>query len=110
MNEEMLKITEARILAFLEALSKMDMVEIKKGGKYKVISNSGTDEPMITDGEFFGYTILGEEGALVFKIGGDNPGLRLIPVSNLIAIEFGLDEIVTEKKNSKPKETVNYIS
>ena len=64
MNEEMLKITEARILAFLEALSKIDMVEIKKGGKYKVISNSGTDEPMITDGEFFGYTILGEEGAL----------------------------------------------
>jgi len=49
----------------------MDMVEIKKGGKYKVISNSGKDEPMETDGEFVGYTILGEEGALVFKVSGE---------------------------------------
>ncbi|MHB1901677.1 MAG: hypothetical protein ACYCSO_06370 [Cuniculiplasma sp.] len=89
----------------------MDMVEIKKGGKYRVISNSGKDEPMETDGEFVGYTILGEEGALVFKVSGKSTGLlRLIPVSNLIAIEFGEDEVVTNSKNSFTRDSVNYIS
>ncbi len=105
-----MKLTEPKILSILEAMMKMDMVEIRKGGKYKVISNSGQDEPMITDGEFFGYTILGEEGALVFKIGDSNPTLRLIPVSNLIAIEFGLGEIVTEKKKETSGSHLTYIS
>ena len=41
----LLKITESKIYAILEALSKMDMIEIKKGGKYKVISQSGKDDP-----------------------------------------------------------------
>jgi hypothetical protein len=89
----------------------MDMIEIKKGGKYKVISNSGKDDPMITNGEFIGYTILGEEGALVFKIvSGKKNSFRLIPVSNLIAIEFGESELVTQKKEKGSKEMVNYIS
>lgn len=87
------------------------MIEIKKGGKYKVISNSGKDEPMETSGEFVGYTILGEEGALVFKIDANKKStFRLIPVSNLIAIEFGETELVTQKKENGAKETVNYIS
>ena len=30
----------------------MDMIEIKKGSKYRVISGSGDDKPMITDGEY----------------------------------------------------------
>jgi hypothetical protein len=95
----------------LEVLSKMDMVEIKKGGKYKVISNSGKDEPMETDGEFVGYTILGEEGALVFKVSGEKKVLlRLIPVSNLIAIDFGEDEVVTQGKSKTNHDSVNYIS
>ncbi len=89
----------------------MDMIEIKKGGKYKVISESGKDQPMVTNGEFIGYTILGEEGALVFKIvSGKKNSFRLIPVSNLIAIEFGESELVTQKKEKGSKETVNYIS
>ena len=36
--EELLKLTESKILSILEAMMKMDMVEIRKGGKYKVIS------------------------------------------------------------------------
>jgi hypothetical protein len=95
----------------LEVLSKMDMIEIKKGGKYRVISDSGKDDPMETDGEFVGYTILGEEGALVFRVAEKNKGLlRLIPVSNLIAIEFGEDELVTSKKSDSAKESQSYIS
>lgn len=89
----------------------MDMIEIKKGGKYKVISNSGKDDPMVTNGEFVGYTILGEEGALVFKIeSAKKSSFRLIPVSNLIAIEFGETELVTQKKEKGSKDLVNYIS
>jgi hypothetical protein len=95
----------------LEVLSTMEMVEIKKGGKYKVISNSGREEPMETDGEFVGYTILGEEGALVFKVSGESKArFRLIPVSNLIAIAFGEDEVVTNNKTKTNHESVNYIS
>ena len=41
---------------------------LTKGGKYRVISNSGKDEPMETMGEFVGYTLLGEEGAVCFRI------------------------------------------
>lgn len=89
----------------------MDMIEIKKGGNYKVISDSGKDDPMVTDGEFVGYTILGEEGALVFKIEtGKKNSFRLIPVSNLIAIEFGESEFITQKKEKGSKDIVNYIS
>ena len=65
----------------------------------------------LTDGEFVGYTILGEEGALVFKVSGEkNVLLRLIPVSNLIAIDFGEDEVVTQGKSKTNHDSVNYIS
>ena len=36
----------------------MDMIEIKKGGVYTVVSSSGDDKPMITEGEYVGYAIL----------------------------------------------------
>jgi hypothetical protein len=104
-----LKITEEKIINIMEMLSKMDMIEIRKGGKYRVLSDSGKDDPMETNGEFAGYTILGEEGALVFKVDGQKELLRLIPVSNLIAIEFSPDEVVQEKKNIS-KDSINYIS
>ncbi|EQD58620.1 hypothetical protein B1A_10725, partial [mine drainage metagenome] len=68
----------------------MDMIEIKKGGKYTVVSQSGKEEPMTTVGEFVGYTILGEEGAICFRISKEKEKsfMRLIPVAGLIAIEF----------------------
>ncbi|MGP6207420.1 hypothetical protein ACNF42_05260 [Cuniculiplasma sp. SKW3] len=105
-----MKITEKNIINIMEMLSKMDMIEIKKGGKYRVLSQSGKDDPMETNGEFAGYTILGEDGALVFKVDGEKALLRLIPVSNLIAIEFSPDEIVQEKKKEVSRDSINYIS
>ncbi len=105
-----MKITESKIINIMEMLNKMDMIEIKKGGKYRVLSNSGKDDPMETRGEFAGYTILGEEGALVFNVEGEKSLLRLIPVSNLIAIEFSPEEIVQEKKKETSRDSINYIS
>lgn len=90
----------------------MDMIEIKKGGKYKVISNSGTEEPMVTEGEFVGYTLLGEEGAVCFRVNGNGEKslLRLIPVSGLIAIEFGDEELLAAKKKVEESDKTTYFS
>ncbi len=88
------------------------MIEIKKGGKYTVLSNSGDDKPIKTVGEFVGYTIIGEEGAVCFRTTGEDGKsvLRLIPVANLITIEFSDDELVTKKTEKNDKDTTNYIS
>ena len=90
----------------------MDMIEIKKGGKYKVISNSGKEEPMETEGEFVGYTLLGEEGAICFRVpqDGEKSLLRLIPVSGLIAIEFSDEELLSAKKKVEESDKTTYFS
>lgn len=89
----------------------MEMIEIKKGGKYTVISNSGRDEPMKTEGEFVGYTILGEEGAICFRVQEEsNSFLRLIPVSGLIAIEFSDEDLLKSKPVKEDGDRTNYIS
>ncbi len=91
----------------------MEMIEIKKGGKYTVFSNVGSESPMKTEGEFVGYTILGEEGAVVFKVKekGGKTGLRLIPVSSLYYIQFSDKELVKKKEEKKEdSEKTNYIS
>jgi hypothetical protein len=89
----------------------MDMIEIKKGGKYKIISNSGRDEPMETEGEFVGYTVLGEEGAVCFRVrNGDKSLLRLIPVSSLIAIEFTDEELLATKKKVEESDKTTYFN
>ncbi len=93
----------------------MDMIEIKKGGKYTVFSNGGLEEPMKTQGEFVGYTILGEEGAIVFRVkekGTKSAAtLRLIPVSSLYYIEFSDKDMVKKKEEKKDdSEKTNYIS
>ncbi len=107
----LLKITESKIYAILEALSKMDMIEIKKGGKYTVISQSGREDPMTTVGEFVGYTILGEEGAICFRVSENGKNLlRLIPVSGLIAIEFDDEELLSPKKKEESHDKTTYFN
>lgn len=90
----------------------MDMIEIKKGGKYKIISNSGKEEPMETEGEFVGYTLLGEEGAVCFRVKQEEGKslLRLIPVSGLIAIEFTDEELLASKKKVEEEDKATYFS
>ena len=107
-----MKITESRIYGIMEALSKMEMIEIKKGGKYTVISNSGEEKPMKTEGEFVGYTILGEEGAICFRVSeGDGKNiLRLIPVSGLIYIEFSDEELLNTKKTEEKSDKTSYFN
>lgn len=89
----------------------MEMIEIRKGGRYTVISNSGREEPMKTEGEFVGYTILGEEGAICFRITEEKKTfLRLIPVSGLIAIEFSDEDLLKTKQKNDDSDKTNYIS
>ncbi|MCL5803390.1 MAG: hypothetical protein ACYCPR_05050 [Thermoplasmataceae archaeon] len=104
---------KTNISSVMEALLTMDVIEIKKGGSYTVISNSGTDEPMKTEGEFIGYTLLGEEGAICFRVKtpDEKSKLRLIPVSGLIAIEFSDEELLKpKKKDHSDREKMTYIS
>ncbi|EQD76095.1 hypothetical protein B1B_01918, partial [mine drainage metagenome] len=86
----------------------MDMIEIKKGGKYRVLSASGGDDSITTEGEFVGYTVLGEEGAIVFRVKEkDRSFLRMIPVGGVFSIEFDNEDLlkVKEKRDEHEKTT-----
>jgi hypothetical protein len=87
----------------------MDMIEIKKGGIYTVVSSSGNDKPLVTEGEYVGYAILGEEGSLVFKIHSNGKSkLRLIPVGSISYIEFDEENIVLKNKNDDVGKTTYF--
>jgi len=87
----------------------MDMIEIKKGGKYTVVSSSGDDKPMITEGEYVGYAILGEEGSLVLRITLDGKSkLRLIPVGTISYIEFDEENVVSKNKDDDRGKTTYF--
>ncbi|WP_337860285.1 hypothetical protein [Ferroplasma sp.] len=87
----------------------MDMIEIKKGEKYTVVSSSGDDKPMVTEGEYVGYAILGEEGSLVLKIDLEGKKkLRLIPVSAISYIEFEEENIVSKNKDDEKGKTTYF--
>ncbi len=87
----------------------MDMIEIKKGATYSVISVSGDDKPLTTDGEYIGYAILGEEGALCFKVKDNGKKkIRLIPINSISYIEFDEQNLVIKNKDEE-KDKTNYI-
>jgi hypothetical protein len=87
----------------------MDMIEIKKGGKYTVVSSSGDDQPMVTEGEYVGYAILGEEGSLVLRIdSNEKKKLRLIPVGMISYIEFDEENIVSKNKDEDNGKTTYF--
>ncbi|MEM0139378.1 MAG: hypothetical protein QXZ44_02005 [Ferroplasma sp.] len=87
----------------------MDMIEIKKGSKYEVVSSSGDDKPLVTDGEYIGYAILGEEGSMVFRVNIDGKKkLRLIPVSAISYIEFDEENIISKDKEDDSGKTTYF--
>ncbi|AAT43207.1 hypothetical protein SAMN02745355_0370 [Picrophilus oshimae DSM 9789] len=87
----------------------MEMIEIKKGAKYTVTSGSGDEKPMITEGEYVGYAILGEEGALCFRVSsGDKKFIRLIPINAINYIDFDEDNLIKKDKSDDTEKT-NYI-
>ncbi len=89
----------------------MEMIEIKKGGKYRVLSNSGAEEPIRTEGEFIGYTVLGEEGAVVFRVKtGKKTFLRMLPVSGIFSVEFDDEDLLKTKEETAETEKMNYIN
>ncbi len=87
----------------------MDMIEIKKGARYEVVSSSADDKSLITDGEYVGYAILGEEGALVFRVNNDGKTkLRLIPVAAISYIEFDEENVITKNKEDDSGKTTYF--
>jgi hypothetical protein len=89
----------------------MDMIEIKKGGNYRVLSASGDDNPIITEGEFVGYTVLGEEGAIVFRVKEKQKTfLRMIPVGGVFSIEFDNEDLLKAKEKPDEHDKTNYIN
>ncbi len=88
----------------------MDMIEIKKGAKYTVVSGNGDGKPMTTEGEYIGYAILGEEGSLVFRINDGNKNkLRLIPISSIAYIDFDEANLIAKDKNSDRDKTTYIV-
>lgn len=90
-----------------------EIIEIRKGVKYTVFSGDGTEKPLKTEGEFVGYTLLGEDSAVVFRVdnGGKEKVMRLIPVANLFYIQFSEKDVVTKQEDKKTdSERTNYIS
>ena len=88
----------------------MDTIEIKKGAKYTVVSESGDGKSMATEGEYIGYAILGEGGSLIFKINDNNKNkLRLIPVSSIAYIDFDEENIVAKDKDSDRDKTTYIV-
>ena len=87
----------------------MRLIEIKKGGKYTIVSSSGDDKPLITEGEYVGYAILGEEGSLVLRINsGGKSKLRLIPVGTISYIEFEEENIIAKNKDDDKGKTTYF--
>ena len=104
-------------------MGKEDRLKLTPGSRYKVTSMMTRDEPMVTDGTFKGYTMLGNIDALIMDIsppakGGSKAGakkgkakpkakakqeaeeLRLIPAQMIIAIDV-LDQV--EEKEAEEK-------
>jgi len=61
------------------------------GSKYRITSEGGDDEPMISTGEFRGYAAFADETALVLRLdslhGADEGHIRFIPYHSILVID-----------------------
>jgi hypothetical protein len=109
-----------------------DVPKLTPGSKYRIMSAMTRDEPLVTEGTFKGYTVIGSMDALCMEVVGD-PGpedegasaplkpakgkgkgkgrtsgtfLRLIPGQVIIAVDI-LSQ-AKEKKREDPQGTSRY--
>ncbi len=79
---------------------------LTKGSKYRVTSAESREKPMVTLGDFKGYTSVGPDEALVMELDeshGELAGkLRIIPLHMVLAID--VIEAVEEKEAAKEPE------
>jgi hypothetical protein len=115
-------------------MGKEDVPKLTPGSKYRIMSAMTRDEPLVTEGTFMGYTVIGSMDALCMEVDGD-PGpeegktdtpsepakgkgkgkgkkrptgtfLRLIPGQVIIAVDI-LSQ-AEEKKREEPQSTSRY--
>jgi hypothetical protein len=96
-------------------MAKGDVPKLTPGSKYRILSMMTRDEPLVSEGTFKGYTVVGSMDALCMEVepetgpesGGKKAGtrskkssrkksLRLIPAQMIISID-----ILSQKKEKK---------
>ncbi len=107
-------------------MAKEDVFKLIPGSRYRITSMMTRDEPLVTEGTFRGFTMLGNMKALVVAMdaGGGGKGgkaakgkgrsggkkkkeaLRLVPAQMIIAVDVLAQ--VAEKKTEEPSGTSRY--
>ena len=54
-------------------MAKEDVPKLTPGSKYRILSAMTRDKPLVTEGKFKGYTVIGSMDALCMEVEGD-PG------------------------------------
>ena len=89
---------------------KADQEYIKEGWRYRIVSQSNDDEPLVTVGTFRGYNALGSDSALVITLDSfhlDEAGrIRIIPCPMVMVME--LLEMREEEKEAKDERAVYF--
>ncbi len=77
--------------------------QMTKGSKYRIESLESRDKPLLTQGEFKGYTVIGHDDAICVEMDDTHGELkgkyRIIPTHMIVAID-----VITAAKDEKDKE------
>lgn len=76
---------------------------LTRGSKYRVLSVESRDRPMETVGVFKGYSSIGPDEAMVLEIESkEGPGIRLIPLHMILAIDV-LEAVEEVEETREPE-------
>ena len=104
-------------------MAKEDVPKLIPGSRYRVLSMMTRDDPLVSEGIFKGYTVVGNSDALCMEIEADEEGpgkgpkgkakkgskhkfLRLIPSNMVIAVDILIQ--AKEKKEDDSLPTSRY--
>jgi hypothetical protein len=86
-----------------EAMEEEETFQLTRGSKYRIESLESREKPLITNGEFKGYTVIGHDDAICMEMDdshGDLKGkYRLIPTHMVVAID-----VITAAKDETDKD------
>ncbi len=100
-------------------MGKEDKIKLTPGSRYRITSMMTRDEPLVTEGTFKGYTMVGNVDALVMNIASPAKGkgkgkakpkeeLRLIPAQMIIAVDVLTQAEEKEEKEETPSSRYYY--
>ncbi|NLK26575.1 MAG: IS110 family transposase [Euryarchaeota archaeon] len=82
---------------------------VVKGSRYRIVSESGDDKPMVSIGEFRGYAAFASEIALCLKMDssdGKEGRMRFIPYHAILAID--VLTMASQKVSNESEESQAY--